>query len=719
MNGNRTRHLRRATALLAGLAIVGAACSDDGGRGATPRLDRSRFDQASALQPFDRCDELLDHLRTEATARVTAYGLPGLGGGVIWAMEDTARSSAGSATPPSTTAANESLAVDDAAQAQDPDAAGGGQPGFSTTNTVEAGVDEPDSVKTDGKRLYALAGGKLRVVAIDGPTPVELGSLQLPGYGHELLLLGSTVVVLGQAEPDDAESGSDADRRLAALPRAALYQVDVADPTSPKLVRQLRVDGQVLTARMVGGVARVVVQSAPAGLPFLYPSSPGAEEQAVEFNRSIVARSTLEDWVPTFQLRDGEDGVLGAGPLVRCEAFNRPPAFHGFGTLSVLTLDLNKGLSPGDATAVLADGQRVYASKDNLYVAFGRYDDPAATAAAAVGGREIMPAPLGDPRTAIHVFSIAGAEPATYTASGEVPGELLNEFSMSEHRGDLRVALTTGAAFGAGSDTSESQVTVLRRDGNALRAVGEVGGLGKGERIHGVRFVGDVGYVVTFRQTDPLYLVDLSVPEAPKVTGELKILGYSAYLHPLGDGRLLGVGQDATEEGRRTGAQVSLFDVSDPANPTRLSQYVLPNGWAQPEGDYKSFLWWAPERLALLPVHTYEPTGEGFAGMVGLDVTDAAIDERGRIGHPTSGQPCAFPVEKGPAVGPAVAPDAPVPTPPAADDAATSIAPDCFAPLMPVNRAVVVGDVAYTLSEAGVLASNLSDLAERGWLPFS
>src|SRR5262249_27258747 len=130
-----------------------------------------------------------------------------------------------------------------------------------------------------------------------------------------------------------------------------------------------------------------------------------------------------------------------------------------------------------------------------------------------------------------------------------------------------------------------------------LHEVGHVGGLGKGERIYGVRFVGPAGYVVTFRQTDPLYVVDLRDPATPRVAGELKINGYSAYLHPAGNGRLIGVGRSADDKGRATGMQVSLFDVADPTRPARIAQYVLPGGYTEAEYDPHAFLYWQPTGL--------------------------------------------------------------------------------------------------------------------------
>ncbi len=162
--------------------------------------------------------------------------------------------------------------------------------------------------------------------------------------------------------------------------------------------------------------------------------------------------------------------------------------------------------------------------------------------------------------------------------------------------------------------------------------LGQVGGLGKGEQIHAVRFLGDTGYVVTFRQVDPLYTLDLSDPAKPRAVGELKIRGYSAYLHPLEPGLLLGVGQDASERGATLGTQVSLFDVSDPARPSRLHQWTVPGGSSsEAEWDHHAFLWWAPSKLAVLPVESWQRRAS-FAGAVGLSVDrSGGIAEAGRV----------------------------------------------------------------------------------------
>ena len=198
--------------------------------------------------------------------------------------------------------------------------------------------------------------------------------------------------------------------------------------------------------------------------------------------------------------------------------------------------------------------------------------------------RTRRPSPEGV-RTEIHKFDISSPVKTQYRGSGTVSGYLLSQWSLSEHRGVLRVVSTESPAWwGAGRET-ESFLTTLRASGGALVQAGRIGELGKGERVYAVRFVGDTGYVVTFRQIDPLYTLDLSQPERPRVLGELKIPGYSAYLHPIGEDLLLGVGQDADENGRPLGTQLSIFDVSDlrkPTGCTRASRRRLVGGRARP-----------------------------------------------------------------------------------------------------------------------------------------
>jgi len=222
---------------------------------------------------------------------------------------------------------------------------------------------------------------------------------------------------------------------------------------------------------------------------------------------------------------------------------------------------------------------------------------------------------------------------------------------------------------------------VLGERGSELALLGRAEGLGKGERIYAVRFAGDKGYVVTFRQVDPLYTLDLSKKTDPRVVGELKILGYSAYLHPISDDLLLGVGQDATAQGRTQGTQLSLFDVSDLHRPARKAHAALGAGASSTaEFDPHAFLFWAPSNLAVIPLSAYGGAGgRQFEGAVGFTVAPASIAEAGRITHPAGAGGADTP---------------------------------------PIGRSLVVGDTLYTLSYAGLAANRLDTLASLSFTAF-
>jgi len=548
---------------------------------------------------------------------------------------------------------------------------GGATPEFSGTNVQEAGIDEPDVVKTDGRHVYVAAGGKLRVIDVTGDAPKVVGTLQLDGgYAHQLLIRGTRALVLSTVSapiaidvapaPRPAQPGT-AKTAIAPAPGRSttlLTEVDLTDPAAPKVARTMTLDGDYVDARMTGGTVRVVVSSTPA------PAG------AVP-----LSDAPLRTFVPATTIRSRISGKTFRRGVVPCGDVRRPGDFSGLGLLTVLTVDLDKGLYDVDRDAVMAGAQTVYASDKSLYVASRRY----------VRGLDDATDVPGTLRTEIHRFDAAAAGVTSYAGSGTVPGFVVNAYALSEQDGSLRVASTDEPSWlpeGGPATPAHSYVTVLsEREGGALAQVGQVGGLGEGQRIYGVRFVGTTGYVVTFRQVDPLYTLDLSKPDAPRVVGELEIPGYSAYLHPLGDGLLLGIGQEASTDGRTQGTQVSLFDVSDLAHPKRIQHVVYGNGSSEAEFDPHAFLWWAPTQLAVLPLQTYDPSGDGgkgasFAGAIGLRVAAGGIGEVGRVVGGTA--------------------DAPA----------------------PIARSLVIGDRLYTLSYLGLQASRLDTLAPVAFVAF-
>jgi uncharacterized secreted protein with C-terminal beta-propeller domain len=586
-----------------------------------------------SLVAFDSCDGAVAELRRAAEPYVFAYGF-GWGGRMavdlpLGAAEDSQRA------------------------APVPGAAKTAAPEHSTTNNHEVGVDEPDLVKTDGKRIVTIADGKLRVV--DVASRKVTGTLELTGgFPTQLLLEGDRALVVlsspmmklekptGFAPPEDGIGGS------------SFALVDLSG--APRVLSTLTVDGGYVDARQIGGTARVVVRSSPR-LPFVYPTNGRTEDEAVQQNKTILNTAPIQDWLPRYELTTPAGSSKGT--VVECDRVSHPEVHSGTSMLTVLTMNLGADLSTRDAVSIVADGDTVYGTGSSLYIA----DDHHLVALPSdTQGR--VPAPP-QPSTAIHQFDISQPGPPQHVASGTVAGALLNQYSLSEFAGHLRVATTNTTATG-----SQSAVTVLTRQGNTFAETGKVDGLGVGERIFSVRLIGPVGYVVTFRQTDPLYTLDLSDPAKPRVVGELKITGYSAYLHPAGDGKLIGVGQEATDRGRTTGTQVSLFDVANPASPQRVAQQLLPGSNSEVEYDPHAFLYWPAKGLLVVPVMS----DYGAGGALVLHLGDAGFTELGTVRHP--------------------------------GDA--------------VRRAIVIGDDLWTISSTGLMVTTPeAGVAQEAWVPFA
>ena len=573
---------------------------------------------ASTLQNFEDCDALLAHIRAEAMSRVGPYGLDGDRYGPVFGARAVAEE-----------AAEADFAVADTAAAPaavSGDDSGAGGPDFSGTNVQVIGVDEPDIVKTDGRRIITVRDGTLTVVDVSGDEPTITGRVLLgERWGGELLLHGDRVLVInnhyGTIQPLAADAVGRYSRDIVIIDEILL------DGT-PRRGRSLHVEGRYVSSRSIDGTARVVLVSYPSDLGFVYPQNPKGEPIATYANRKVVAESALEDWLPDYRVVSSEGSVTEDGQILACDRVYVPSQFSGFGSLAVLTFDLDEPLTLGDGASTFAAGETIYASHQNLYVATNTW----------------LPRPFFDDddwlrdidnryRTSIHKFSLTPGGPAVYEASGSVKGHLLNQFSLHEYDGHLFVAVTNGSPWSANRQ-SESLIFALAQRDEVLAVVGSVGDMGRGERIYSVRYIGDRAYVVTFRQVDPLYVVDLADPTAPAVLGELKIPGYSAYLHPVGDGLLVGIGRDADDTGRIQGFKASLFDVSDPAAPAEIDTWTLADAQSNVEWDHRAFLWWAPENLMIVPVNSWR--NEVPSGAAVFEVTrERGLDYQGLISHST------------------------------------------------------------------------------------
>jgi hypothetical protein len=585
---------------------------------------------------------------------------------------------------------------------------------FSTTNNQEPGIEEPDVVKTDGSTIFAVEQGTLYAVLAGGPAPHLAGSLPLgsTGYGAQLLLRGSRLLVIsgsqalpiGVAVPALPAALGGQPSALSGVAPAALArptspvasvpsivpspyyyaatttitEVDVHDPAAMKVARTMTVEGTFVDARQNGAIARLVISSAPRAIA------------------TPALRAHASGWVPARRFHSLITGHRYTRPVTACSAVFRPAQFSGMGMLSILSINLDRGLYATDSTALMADAQVVYGSSSSLYVATQRWINPLTLATKAPSSLE----------TVIDQFDATNPEHTTLIASGEVPGYLLNQFSLSEYHGYLRVASTSRPIWwnAAQPPPSQSYVTVLADHGGVLAAVGQVSGLGAGQQIYSVRFIGDAGYVVTFRRVDPLYTIDLSSPTSPRVAGQLELEGYSAYLHPVAEGLLLGIGQEVGPGNEPSGAQLELFDVSNPAAPRLQARATLGSGSSsQVQYDHHAFLFWPPTALAVLPVSIYptttvsvpptpqplpatgsgggqgstaEPSG-GFVGAIGFRVDHSGITEVGRIVH----------------------------------DPVNGTSPQ-------IDRSLVIGQQLFTVSSEGVMASSLATLARQTFVTF-
>jgi len=542
---------------------------------------------------------------------------------------------------------------DFADDAEPPSDGGGSEPtDYTTTNVQEEGVDEIDIVKTDGTYIYVAQDQAFHIVdSWPAEEAHKVSSLELEGWTRGLFLYEDTVVIFANVYGEDSEVFSN-------WSGTRMTVIDVTDRSAPVIERTIDVDGYLTDGRMIDGDVYAVMNhwmqlpqeaweiltDEDLELPEVDAWSLPEDERdaALEVARE-EARAIIEPVVHALALsmdldtllpvwRDqvfGEDDADVEG-MHACSDLYRPSDVSRLNVLSLVNLDLkNDDLN---ATGLLSDGWTLYASKDNLYVAqtswwwWWGWGDL-------------------DLTTYIHTFKLDPDSEPTYTATGVVEGWLYDQFAMSEYDGHLRVATTDFDWWWWTSEDEEEEAAnnlfVLKNnDAGVLEQVGELRGIAPGERIFASRMLGKTGYVVTFRQTDPLFTIDLSEPTAPKLLGELHMPGFSSYLHPMEEGYLLAVGRDGEEDGTITGLAVNVFDVRDLTNPMLAHQYTLETtGWSWSEALWDHHAFTFHRSVLSIPAYSVEydaTTGayDRFSGLVSfhIDAIDG-ITELGRVNH--------------------------------------------------------------------------------------
>lgn len=509
---------------------------------------------------------------------------------------------------------------------------------FTTTNLQEFGVDESDVVKTDGEYFYMLVGSELRIVKAYPPEELaEVAALDLNGSPYSnatLYLRGERVIAVSQPKQvffddvvilEDALRGNIGDARddssqsepsslspLQAIDQFGLYYdhqktvvtiVDVQNPGEPAIEAEWTFDGIYVDSRMVDGVLHLILNQAPY-IPF-------------ELDLSSVTVEDIAKFIPTYDATTA-DGSEDSGLLVRWDDFYRPIDPDGHNITTVISLDTDDLTQAFSSVAVMANPGTIYASTAALYLTDPVYDY------------------FGEYRETLDIHKFALAEGgAEYVASGSVEGRLLNQFSLGEYEDHLRVATTTGRPWAWDQQTSKNHVFVLAQNGDSLEVTGSIQNLAPGEQIQSARFMQERCFLVTFRQVDPLFTIDLSNPFAPVVRGKLKVPGFSEYIHPLDDDHLLTLGKAATDEGVVLGLQLSIFDVSDFSNPQLLASHSIggPGTYSEAEHNHKAFTFYPQENLLAIPVDLYSKQWDyEFSGLQVYHVTpEDGISLRGEI----------------------------------------------------------------------------------------
>lgn len=587
---------------------------------------------------------------------------------------------------------------------------------FSETNNQEEGVDEADIFKVDATHAFALHGQKLVIIEALGtprePTPgspgggilqidgaVEVASIDIEGSPIEMFLIDNRVVVITRTNHGTLKGtlGEKAPSRPDSTLVVKAIVVDVTDRKNPVKEREVAFEGNYLSSRRIGNQVYVVARGMLEGPRF---SSPLSTEATWLIERQLaLSNASLDSWIPytyNTNLRNGETTVASAN----CQSTYASRATNGDDALGVYSFDVSRPDSELKSTTILGDGAVVYASTESILVAltnftqmqYGGTEPPSSspTGPSLFDGLGIdlgWGTPSSTPSSAadttrpdreltfIHRFELGDEGTVRYHATGTVEGWILNQFSLSEYRGYVRVATVVDPEGFA----TDSRVTVLqaRDKGGLLQApqgaqpqfldvVGMVDGIGRNQDLYATRFVGDRGYLVTFRQTDPLWIVDLKDPTRPELRGRLEVPGYSTYLHPVGENHLLAVGRGQFGFGEPSGVKLSIFDVSNPSSPRAVDERNY-DGDSEALTEHHAFRYIEDLNTLMLPM-----TGSGSARMQTWSVDlSRGYTERGAIRHDSV----------------------------ATNDRARQ-----------VRRAYRIGDYVYTYSSGGVVISRLADL---------
>lgn len=436
---------------------------------------------------------------------------------------------------------------------------------FSSTNVQVQGVDEADTVKTDGEYIYKVNG---KSVIITKAYPVqqmkEISKIKDTNlWIQEIFIKNQYLVMLGQAN------------------QTVCRVYDITNKEAPKLVREIKIDGMYHTSRMIG-----------SQLYFIANKSIRWGWKGEEKNQKIDDRAVRP--IYSDSISGGKEIAVGYDKIQYCPEAIAP------NYITIGSFNIDKQKEKVNITSILGSADNVYVSEKNIYIAGMKESGPIRILTDDKKASRMM--------STIYKFTLNQGS-VKFEGDGKVPGITLNQFSMDEQNGYLRIG-TTEYSYG----TQEQMKNHLYILDKSMKITGKIENIAPGERIYSTRFIGDKGYIVTFKNTDPLFVIDLKNPSDPKILGELKIPGFSQYLHPYDKNHLIGFGQD-TEESNGTvkikGMKIALFDVTDVNHPKQLFEEKIGGAAAYASSElfynHKALLFSKQKNIMAFPVTITNP----------------------------------------------------------------------------------------------------------------
>ncbi len=460
-------------------------------------------------------------------------------------------------------------------------------PSYSATNIQVEGVDEADILKTDGEYIYLVSGNNITIVKAYPPEEAEvLSRIELNGTVVGIFINGERLVVFEQSNPyiffrPLAEEESVPYETFG----VSIKVYDVLDRRSPVLKNEIALDGWYFNSRMIGDYVYAVINQ-----PVTHPSS--EDEDNVILPKVYVNGGVRE--------------------IPASEIYYSDVVDYAYTYTTVFALNVqNDWEEPTHKTILMGSTSSMYVSSDNIYVAIPKWTT---SEVKTLGSLSIFTLQVEGESTILYRIHVEGPTIES-EASGEVPGRVLDQFSMDEYNGHFRIATTTGQVWSS-ETPSQNHVYVLNMN---LSIVGRLEDLAPGERIYSARFMGERCYIVTFKKVDPLFVISIEDPTNPIVLGKLKIPGYSDYLHPYDENHVIGIGKETVEaeEGDFAwyqGVKISLFDVSDVEKPKEIAKYEIGDrGTDSPVlRDHHAFLFDRSKNLLVLPVLVAEIDPEKY-----------------------------------------------------------------------------------------------------------